>query len=130
VAAPIDWNGNPDSALYRETYTTLAGIRARHPALRSGSLIGITSSDDRVAAFARVLPGEQTMLIVINFSDSALETRLDLSPESLEVSGGRSLSDLLENARFTVPSPGSFTLMMGPYQPRIFLLLKPNTSSP
>ncbi len=118
----IDWNGNPDADRYRETYRKLTGIRARCPALRRGSLIAITSSDDRIAAFARVLPGEQTVLTVINFSDSALETRLDLSPVALADSRAGSLSDLLENARFTVPSPGTFTLTMRPYQSRIFLL--------
>lgn len=76
---PIDWNGSPDAARYRELYTTLTHIRARCPALRRGLLVAIENTDDRVAAYARVLPGEQTVLTVINFSDTMLETRLDLS---------------------------------------------------
>jgi cyclomaltodextrinase len=59
----IEWS-NPDAARYREIYTTLTGIRARYPALRRGSLIAVASSDDRVTAFARILPGKQTVLTV------------------------------------------------------------------
>jgi hypothetical protein len=96
--------------------------RSRYPALRRGSLIGIASSDDRVAAFARVLPGEQTILTVINFSDATLKTRLDLSGRALEVAKDTSLSDLLEDTRFAVANPGAFILTLKPYQSRIVLL--------
>ncbi len=117
----IDWS-NPDAARYRETYTVLIGIRSRYPALRRGSLIAIASSDDRVAAFARVLPGEQTILTVINFSDATLKTRLDLSGQALEVAKDTSVSDLLENEPFAVANPGTFTLTLKPYQSRILLM--------
>ena len=125
---PIDWNGNPDAARYREAYTTLTHIRARYPALRRGSLAAITSSDDRVAAFARVLSGEQMILTVINFSDSTLKTRLDLSQGAVGISGGRNLFDLLDNARFAITNPGSFAVTLKPYQSRILLAL-PNAES-
>jgi cyclomaltodextrinase len=119
---PIDWDGNPNAARYREIYTTLTHVRARYPALRKGLLAAIKSSDDRVAAFARVLSGEQTVLPVINFSDSMLETQLDLSPGALGVSRDCRLLDLLDGARFTVAHPGSFALTLKPYQSRTFLL--------
>jgi signal transduction histidine kinase len=119
---PIDWH-NPDAARYRETYRTLIGIRANYPALRRGSLIAITSSDDRVAALARVLEGEQTILSVINFSDATLETRVNLSGRALEVTKGSSVSNLFENVLFAVANPGAFTLMLKPCQSRIFLVL-------
>ncbi len=76
-----------------------------------------------IAAFARVLPGEQTVLVVINFSDSTLEARLDVSPEALGVSEGSSLSDLLDSLRFTVSRPGAFTLRLTPFQSRILEVL-------
>ncbi len=120
---PIDWNGNPDAARYREMYTTLTHMRARYAALREGSLVALSSSDDRVAAFARVLPGEQTILTVINFSDSTLDTRLDLSQGAAGISGGLDLLDLLDNARFAITNPRSFSMTLEPYQSRILLVL-------
>jgi hypothetical protein len=71
----VDWNGGPDAPRYREMYTALANIQARFPALHKGSLVAIKSNEDRVAAFARRLPGEQTVLTVINFSSSRLEAK-------------------------------------------------------
>lgn len=120
---PIDWDGNPNAALYREAYGALTHIRARYPVLRRGSLTALTSSDDRVAAFSRTLSGEQTILTIISFSDATLETRLDLSAATLGVSKGCILEDLLDESRFTVADPGTFSLTLEPYQPRIFLLL-------
>jgi cyclomaltodextrinase len=122
---PIDWNRNPDAARYRETYTTLTHIRAKFPALRRGLLVAIENSDDRVAAYARVLPGEQTVLTVINFSDTMLETQLDLSQKALNVPRGCALSDLLDDSRFAVSNPGSFVMTLQPYQSRI-LVIGPN----
>jgi hypothetical protein len=69
-----------------------------------------------------VLPGEQTILSVINLSGAALDTRLELSRNLLGESGGVTFTDLLDASRFTAPVPGSFTLTMSPFQPRILLV--------
>ena len=121
----INWDANPDAARYREAYTKLAQLRARYPALRQGSLDPINSSDDRVAAAARILPGLQAIITVISFSPTTCETRLDLPAKALRVSKSFFLSDLLDDSRFTVSNPTSFALTLQPYQPRI-LLVVPN----
>ncbi len=68
--SPLDWTTGQDTAQW---YTQLLGVRADHPALRSGTLTDQSSSD--VAILMRELDGDQ-VLVLVNTRDQASQVEV------------------------------------------------------
>jgi glycosidase len=118
----LNWDVNPDAARYRAAYKALAGLRSSHAVLRRGELKALRASDDRIAAFARTLGGEQPIITVINFSNSPIEPRLDLSAGLSKVKEKLTLVDLLDHTQFPVSDTKAFTLKLAPFKARVLLV--------
>jgi glycosidase len=79
----------------------LIHLRASHPALASGGLVPLTTSNDGVAAYMR-LQGERVVLVVANLADSAL-TGISLSSDSSVLRAGTWRPRSLLGAAYSSP---------------------------
>jgi 4-alpha-glucanotransferase len=98
--APYPW-GSEDQQLL-EYYRKLGAIRHSLPALRTGSLVTL-STKGSVYAFERVAPPDKPVIVVLNKGTA---------PASVNVPGA-ALIDQLTGARFTgtVPARGGVVLV-------------------
>ncbi len=79
---PIEWK---DAGDFRKFYTRLFETRRWHPALREGKMLRIPSNNDRrFYAFERIA-GNDTMLVVYNFSKVNAMITLDFSGHMLSI---------------------------------------------
>jgi alpha-amylase len=80
-----------------QTYRSLIALRRAHVALRRGDYTEIPASSGAVWAFQRRATGQESLLVAINLSASAVSPALDLS--AFEVPGGTtSVHEILTNA--------------------------------
>ncbi len=75
----IDWSKNDD---FRMLYEKLSLLRKKHPALVDGSYSAVQNSDRKqVLSFIRI-KGEDSVLVVLNFSSTAIKVDLVLPSNS------------------------------------------------
>jgi len=117
----MDWNANPQAAQFTSFYSKLIHIRVAYPALQQGATVPLNSTNGRVAAYARVLTGAAPVLIVINFSNSHLNTTLGTSLQALGLQSTPLLVNALDNKEYPVNDLRSFNLSLEPYQEYILV---------
>lgn len=117
----MDWNANPQAAQFKSLYTNLIHIRLRYPALQQGATVPVNSTDGRVAAYARVLTGADPVLVVINFSNSQVNTTLGVSLQALGLRATPLLVNALDNEEYPAIDARSFNLSLEPYQEYVFV---------
>jgi glycosidase len=117
----MNWNANPQAAQFTSFYTKFIHIRLTYPALQQGATIPVTSTNGRVAAYARVLTGAAPVLVVINFSNSYVSTTLGTSLQALGLHATPLLVNALDNKQYPVNDIGSFNLSLEPYQEYILV---------
>jgi cyclomaltodextrinase len=117
----LDWNANPQAAQFTSFYTKLIHIRLTYPALQRGATVPVNSTNGRVAAYARVLTGAAPVLVVINFSNSYVNTTLGTSLQALGLQATPLLVNALDNKEYPVIDIGSFNLSLQPYQEYILV---------
>ena len=80
-----------------ETYRSLIALRKAHAALRRGDYGAIANSSPAVWSFSRYAASQETLLVAINLSGTAVTPNLDLS--SYAVTGGSSpVRDVISGA--------------------------------
>jgi cyclomaltodextrinase / maltogenic alpha-amylase / neopullulanase len=78
----IDWMKGKD---FRELYETLGSLHREHPALRQGSYRSLpNSASSSVYSFIRA-KGEDTVLVIINFSSVAVKAKVKLPAVSKSI---------------------------------------------
>jgi glycosidase len=117
----MDWNANPQAAQFTSFYTKLIHIRLTYPALQQGATVPVSSTNGRVAAYARVLTGADPVLVVINFSNSYVNTTLGTSLQALGLQATPLLVNALDNKEYPVSDIRSFNLSLEPYQEYILV---------
>jgi hypothetical protein len=117
----MDWNANPQAAQFTSFYTKLIHIRLTYPALQQGATVPVNSTNGRVAAYARVLTGADPLLVVINFSNSTVNTTLGTSLQALGLQATPLLVNALDNKEYSVVDIRSFNLSLEPYQEYILV---------
>ncbi len=108
-------DGIPGSLL--ETYKTLISTRKNHSALRNGTYFEVPNSSGAVWAFLRHDELNETLLIAINLSGSAVTPVLDLS--NTEIAGGSTTVQDVITSQFltnlTDANKGAYALNLGSY---------------
>jgi len=117
----MDWNANPQAAQFTSFYTQVIHIRLTYPALQQGATVPVTSTNGRVAAYARVLTGADPVLAVINFSNSYENTTLGTSLQALGLQATPVLVNVLDNKEYSVADIRGFNLSLEPYQAYILV---------
>ena len=125
-APPINWNANPDADQFQSFYTKLIHVRTDHPVLSAGAIVPVSSSDARVAAFARTMNGADPILVVINFSAKGLNATLNVTPQMVGLQKSYYLVDLLGSGTgATTAYTGVLNMSFEPYQAHVYLLAEP-----
>lgn len=117
----MDWSANPQAAQFTSFYTKLIHIRLTYPALQQGATVPVNSTNGRVAAYARVLTGADPVLVVINFSNSYVNTTLGTSLQALGLQATPLLVNALDNKEYPAIDIRSFNLSLEPYQEYILV---------
>lgn len=101
-----------------DLHAKLLGIRKNHPALQFGDIKNVWKSGDNIYAYSRSY-GNETVIVVINFSDKVASVTLNLPFKS-----GIIISDDLNDEEFTVSDQSSFNISVPSYGSRILTIKK------
>jgi glycosidase len=78
----IDWSKGSG---FRDLYESLCSLRRNHPALRNGTYTPVSNSTDSTVYSCIRAKGEDTLLVVINFSSVPIRTRLSIPATSQSI---------------------------------------------
>ncbi|MCS7014269.1 MAG: alpha-amylase family glycosyl hydrolase [Chloroherpetonaceae bacterium] len=110
--APVDWN-TPDAAEWRAFYKTLIALRKTEPALTSGTMTKLrTSNDEAVFAFERKHQTSR-LVVVANFGKSAFNGFVKMEPN-------QTLIDVFDAERTLQTKDGNLRLTLEPVSFRIW----------
>lgn len=121
----IDWSNGDKRVL--ELYKHLIRIRREFIALRRGAMMALETSDDvSAAAFARVY-GDQVIVVVTNFSDEALDLRVNLPAQMLGIKAqaGYRIGEALWSGQAVQAAGeelGSLEFELEPFGARVFVI--------